>query len=70
MNPFSSVASRLQSAQRQELAVQVLSKQEPISHLAAQEGVSPKFLYQQRDIAELALNKALEKEEPEKESSV
>ena len=67
MNPFSSVASRLQSAQRQELAVQVLSKQEPISHLAAQEGVSRKFLYQQRDIAELALNKAFEKEEPEKE---
>ena len=60
MNPFSSVASGLQSAQGQELAVQVLSKQEPISHLAAQEGVSRKFLYQQLSDKFLPVKEAVE----------
>ncbi len=46
MNPSSSVASHLQPRYRQELAINVLSKQESISHIAKQEQVSRKFLYQ------------------------
>ena len=67
MNPSPSVASCLQPRQRQDLAVKVLSKKSKISHLAAQQRVSRKFLYQQRDIAQLALNSAFEKSEPENE---
>lgn len=67
MNSFSSVASRLQPHQRQQLAVKVLSKQEPVSHLAKKKQVSRKFVYQQKAIAEAALNQAFEKEEQEKE---
>ena len=37
MNPSLSVASSLHPHQRQQLAVQVLSKQEPIRHIAHQE---------------------------------
>ncbi len=37
MNPSSSVASRLHPVQRQEIAVKVLSKQEPVSQIANQE---------------------------------
>lgn len=37
MNPSSSVASALQPRHRQELAINVLSKQEPISQIAQQE---------------------------------
>ncbi len=57
----SSVASGLHPLQRQQLAVQVLSKQEPISQIAQQEQVSRKFLYQHKAIAIEALNTALEK---------
>ncbi len=67
MNPSSSVASGLQPLHRQELAVKVLSKREPISHLAKQEQVSRKFLYQQKAIAQKALNTAFKKEESEQE---
>ena len=66
MNPSSSVASRLQSHHRQQLAINVLSKQEPISYIANQEQVSRKFLYQQTAIAQQALDKAFDK--PEKDS--
>ncbi len=44
MNPSSSVASGLQPHHCQELAINVLSKQEPISQIAKQEQVSRKFL--------------------------
>ena len=67
MNPSSSVASRLHPLYRQEIAVKVLSRQEPISQIANQEQVSRKFIYQQKAIAKLALNKAFDKKEPEKE---
>ena len=67
MNLSSSVASRLQSHQRQQLALDVLSKQEPISQIAKQEQVSRKFLYQQKAIAQRALNTAFDKEERENE---
>ncbi len=45
----------------------MLSKQEPVSHLAKETQVSRKFLYQQKAIAEVALNQAFEKSEREKE---
>ncbi|WP_229642997.1 hypothetical protein [Waterburya agarophytonicola] len=67
MNPSSSVASALQPRHRQELAINVLSKQESVSQIAKQEQVSRKFIYQQKAIAELALNTAFEKEEPDQE---
>lgn len=67
MNPSPSVASGLQARQRQDLAVKVLSKKSKISHLAHEEGVSRKFLYQQQDIAEKALNTAFEKSKQENE---
>ena len=67
MNPSLSVASSLHPHQRQQLAVQVLSKQEPITQIAQQEQVSRKFLYQQKAIAEGALNQAFEKEDRENE---
>ena len=44
-----------------------MKTKEKISHLANQEKVSRKFLYQQKAIAQLALNTAVEKEEPENE---
>ncbi len=67
MNPSNCVASGLHPLQRQELAVKVLSKKSKISHLAHEEGVSRKFLYQQQDIAQKALNTAFEKSEGENE---
>ncbi len=67
MNPSNCVASSLHPLQRQELAVKVLSKKSKISHLAHEEGVSRKFLYQQQDIAQKALNTAFEKSERENE---
>ncbi|MDJ0573334.1 MAG: hypothetical protein QNJ53_30455 [Pleurocapsa sp. MO_192.B19] len=51
MNLSSSVASRLQPRHRQEIAVKVLTKQEPITQIANQEQVSRKFIYQQKAIA-------------------
>ena len=67
MNPSNCVASSLQPHHRQELALNVLSKQEPISQIAKQEQVSRKFLYQQKAIAQQALNQAFEKSERENE---
>ncbi|MEM8831107.1 MAG: hypothetical protein AAGE96_17375 [Cyanobacteria bacterium P01_G01_bin.19] len=67
MNSTSSIASGLQARDRQQLAINVLSQQEPISQIAKQEQVSRKFLYQQKAIAQLALNTAFEKSKPQKE---
>ena len=67
MNLSSSVASRLQPRHRQEIAVKVLTKQEPITQIANQEQVSRKFIYQQKAIAIEALNQAFEKSERENE---
>ncbi|PSB09564.1 hypothetical protein C7B62_12805 [Pleurocapsa sp. CCALA 161] len=69
MNLSPSVASGLQPLHRQDLAVKVLSKKEKISHLAHQEGVSRKFLYQQGNIAQLALNTAFEKSEKDPDTN-
>ena len=67
MNSTDSVASRLQPRHRQQIAVKVLSQQEPIIQIAKEKQVSRKFVYQQKAIAKLALDKAFEKKEPEEE---
>ena len=67
MNSSFSVAYRLQPLHRQQLAVQVLSQQEPISHLANREQVSRKFLYQQKAIALDALNTAFDQRSKDNE---
>ncbi len=67
MNPSNCVASSLHPLQRQEIAVKVLTKQEPITQIAKQEQVSRKFLYQQKAIAQKALNTAFKEEESAQE---
>ena len=58
MSPSTSVAASLPPSIRKELAIQVLTKAEPVSYLATQHQVSRKFLYQQRHKADQALDKA------------
>ena len=53
-----SVAASLPPAARKTLAIEVLSKTQPISHLAAEQQVSRKFLYQQGQKANEALDAA------------
>jgi hypothetical protein len=53
-------AQRLQPAQRQNLAVQVLAGTHPVAELARQHQVSRKFLYQQADTATYALTHAFD----------
>ncbi len=45
-----SVAASLPPAARKSLAIEVLSKAEPVTHLAIQHQVSRKFLYQRRQL--------------------
>jgi hypothetical protein len=56
MSHSMSVAASLPPAARKSLAIEVLSKTEPISDLAAQHQVSRKFLYQQGQKANEALD--------------
>ena len=58
MSPSISVAISLPPSIRKDLAIQVLTKAKPVSHLAAQHQVSRKFLYQQRHRANEALDEA------------
>ena len=51
-----SVAASLPPTARKSLAIEVLAKTEPISHLAAQHQVSRKFLYKQGQKANEALD--------------
>ena len=67
MNPSNCVASGLHTLHRQQLAVKVLSKQEPITRIAQQEKVSRKFVYQQKAIAQQALNNAFDKKTQDNE---
>jgi hypothetical protein len=53
-------AQRLQPAQRQSLALQVLAGTHPVAELARQHQVSRKFLYQQADTATYALTHAFD----------
>jgi hypothetical protein len=51
-----SVAASLPPAARKTLAIEVLAKTQPVSHIAAQQQVSRKFLYQQGQKASEALD--------------
>ena len=68
MTQLPSVAASLPPATRQQLAVEMLSKTEPVSHLADKHEVSRKFLYQQKEKASEALEKAFAL--PSRESEV
>jgi transposase-like protein len=68
MNQTSSPAAQLQPHQRQQIALRVLTKQETISGMAEEEGVSRKFLYKQGHIAQNVLTLAFEK--PKKNEDV
>jgi hypothetical protein len=58
-------AKPLPPQQRQELAVHVLAGSQPVAQLARQNQVSRKFLYQQADIAQLALEPAFDPPRPD-----
>jgi len=58
-------AKEMGPAQRQELAVKVLARNEPVCAMARQERVSRKFLYQQATKAEEALRDAFSLEQPD-----
>ncbi len=58
MNPAPSVAANLCPEIRQDIAIQALSKSEPVSHLAADFQVSRKFVYQQAHKAQQALDES------------
>ncbi|MBV8884975.1 MAG: hypothetical protein JO235_13410 [Chroococcidiopsidaceae cyanobacterium CP_BM_RX_35] len=67
MSQSPSVAASLPPALRKSLAIEVLSKAEPVSDLAAQHQVSRKFFYQQRQKAEAALDKVFRDAKKEQE---
>lgn len=56
MSPVLSVAASLAPDIRQDIGIQVLARTEPISHLADNHQVSRKFIYQQGDQAQQALD--------------
>ena len=60
MNPGVSIAASLSPNVRQDIGIQVLSRSQPISHLASTHQVSRKFVYQQGDKAQRSLNKSFE----------
>ena len=53
-----SVAASLSPTVRQDIGIQALARTEPISHLAAKHQVSRKFVYQQGDKAQQALDES------------
>ncbi len=58
MSPAVSVAASLSPDIRQDIGIQVLSRSEPVSHLAAKHEVSRKFVDQQGDKAQRSLNES------------
>ncbi|MEM8504088.1 MAG: hypothetical protein AAF716_13160 [Cyanobacteria bacterium P01_D01_bin.1] len=58
MSPSFSVAASLSPTVRQDIGIQVLSRSQPISHIAATHEVSRKFVYQQGDKAQQALDES------------
>ena len=58
MSPSPSVAASLPPDIRKDIAIQVLSRSEPVSHLAEQHQVSRKFIYQQGQKAQQALDES------------
>lgn len=57
MSPALSVAARLSSAKRQEIGLKAVARTVPISHLANHQ-VSRKFVYQQENKAQQALDES------------
>jgi len=60
MSPSLSVAANLPPDIRQKLAIEVLAKSKPISHLATEHRVSRKFLHQQGNKAKMVLAECFE----------
>ena len=58
MSPALSIAASLSPDVRQDIGIQVLARTEPISHIASTHQVSRKFVYQQGDKAQQALDKS------------
>ncbi|MEO0707655.1 MAG: hypothetical protein AAF050_18585, partial [Cyanobacteria bacterium J06649_5] len=58
MTPALSIAASLSPDTRQEIGIQALSRSQSISHIAATHQVSRKFVYQQGDKAQQALNES------------
>ena len=58
MSPTASVAASLPPDIRQAIGIQVLSRAEAVSHLAEQHQVSRKFIYQQGQQAQQALDES------------
>ena len=58
MNRSGSVAARLPESERRGLAVRALASSESIPDLAAEHGVSRKFVYEQKGNASAALDEA------------
>lgn len=58
MSPALSVAASLSPTVRRDIGIQVLSRSLPISHLADQHQVSRKFVYQQGNKAQQALDES------------
>ena len=58
MLPALSIAASLSPDARQDIGTPVLSRSHPISHIAATHQVSRKFVYQQGDKAQQALDES------------
>ncbi|MGC1306646.1 MAG: hypothetical protein WA885_05410 [Phormidesmis sp.] len=58
MSPALAVAASLSPTMRQDIGIQVLSRTEPVSHIADKHQVSRKFVYQQSSKAQQALNQS------------
>ena len=58
MSPALSIAASLSPDVRQDIGIQALSRSQPLSHIAATHQVSRKFVYQQGDKAQQALNES------------
>jgi hypothetical protein len=67
MIPSQSVAANLPPEIRQKLGIEMLAKTKPVSHLAAENQVSRKFLYQQSEKAQIALDEIFERKTPDNE---
>ncbi|MGB8691520.1 MAG: hypothetical protein WCD53_29945 [Microcoleus sp.] len=67
MSPSQSVAASLPPDTRQKLAIVMLAKTKPVSHLAAEHQVSRKFLYQQSHKAKTALDEIFASLAPDNE---
>lgn len=58
MSPALSIVASLSLDIRQDIGIQVLSRSQPISHIATTHQVSRKFVYQQGDKAQQALDES------------